>query len=50
MPLEDKKKLVEYNKQWFNKQTPERQREIQQKASMYHKNRYDNLMVMVIPL
>ena len=39
MPLEDKKKLVEYNKQWFNKQTPERQREIKQKASMYHKNR-----------
>ena len=50
IPPEDKKKLAEYNKQWFNKQTPERQREIQQKASMYHKNRYYNLMVMVIPL
>ena len=24
MPPEDKKKLVEYNKQWFNKQTLER--------------------------
>ena len=47
MPPEVKKKLVEYNKQWFNKQSPERQREIKQKASMYHKNRYDNLMVMV---
>ena len=47
MPPEDKKKLVEYNKQWFNRQSPERQREIKQKASMYHKNRYDNLMVMV---
>ena len=28
MPPEDKKKLVEYNKQWFNRQLPERQREI----------------------
>ena len=25
MPLEDKKKLVEYHKQWFNKQMPKRQ-------------------------
>ena len=46
MPPEDKKKkLVEYNKQWFNRQSPERQREIKQKASMYHKNRYENLLV-----
>ena len=28
MPPEDKKKLVEYNKQWFNRQSPERQQEI----------------------
>ena len=47
MGPEVKKKLAEYNKQWFNKQTPERQREIKQKASMYHKNRYDNMMVWV---
>ena len=45
MPPEDKKKLVGYNKQWFNRQSPERQREIKQKASMYHKIRYDNLLV-----
>ena len=45
MPPDFKKKLVEYNKQWFNKQSPERQREIKQKASIYHKNRYDNMMV-----
>ena len=44
-PEHKKKKLVEYNKQWFNRQSPERQREIKQKASMYHKNRYDNLLV-----
>ena len=25
MPLEDKKKLVEYHKQWLNKQMPKRQ-------------------------
>ena len=47
MPLDDKTKLVEYNKQWFNKQMPERQREIKEKASMYHNNRYDNMMVRV---
>ena len=45
MPPEAKKKLVEYNKQWFNKQTSERQREIKQKACIYHKNRYNNMMV-----
>ena len=48
MPPEDKKEsLFEYNKQWFNRQSPERQRELQEKARKYHKNRYDNLMVRV---
>ena len=41
---EDKKKLLEYNKQWFDNQLSERQLELQQKARKY-KNRYDNLMV-----
>ena len=45
LPPEDKKKLQEYNKQWFNKQTPERQLELREKARKYHKNRYDNMMV-----
>ena len=44
---EDKKRLVKYNKQWFNRQSLERQRELQQKARKHHKNRYDNLMVRV---
>ena len=43
---EDKKMLLEYNKQWFDNQLPERQLELQQKARKY-KNRYDNLMVRV---
>ena len=43
---EDKKKLLEYNKQWFDNQLSERQLELQQKARKY-KNRYDNLMVRV---
>ena len=47
LPPEDKKKLLEYNKQWFNKQTPERQLELRKKARKYHKNRYDNMMVRV---
>ena len=42
---EDKKKLLEYNKQWFNNQSLERQLELRQKARKYHKNRYDNMMV-----
>ena len=44
---EDKKKLLEYNRQWFNRQTPERQLELRQKAKKYHKNRYDNMIVKV---
>ena len=45
MLIEDKIKLLEYNKQWFNRKSPERQQEIKQKASIYHKNRYDNMIV-----
>ena len=44
---EEKKKLADYNKQWFNRQSPERQLELRIKARKYHKNRYDNVMVMV---
>ena len=47
LPPENKKKLQEYNKQWFNKQTPERQLELREKARKYHKNRCDNMMVSV---
>ena len=44
---EDKKKLLEYNRQWFNNQTPKRQLEFRKKSQEYNKNRYDNLMVKV---
>ena len=44
---EDKKKLLEYNRQWFNNQNPKRQLELLKKAQEYDKNRYDNLMVKV---
>ena len=46
MPPEVKKKLVEYNKQWFNRETPEKQRELQEKA---RKDMiiYDNILVRV---
>ena len=47
LPTEVKKKLQEYSKQWFNKQTPEKQLELKQKARKYHKNRYDNMMIRV---
>ena len=43
---EVKKKLVEYNKQWFNRETPEKQLELQEKA---RKDMiiYDNMLVRV---
>ena len=44
---EDKKNLLEYNRQWFNKQLPERQLELRQKARKYYKNRSDNVIVAV---
>ena len=47
MPAENKKRLAEYNKQWFNRQSPKRQQELQEKVRKYHKNRYDNLMVRI---
>ena len=43
----DKKKLLQYNRQWFNNQSPERQLELRQKSRKYHKNRYDNMIVAV---
>ena len=45
MPLEDKIKPLEYKKQWFNRQSLERQRETKQKTSINHKNRFDNMIV-----
>ena len=44
---EQKKKRQEQLKQWFHRQTPERQAELRQKAQEYNKNRYNNLMVAV---
>ena len=48
LPTEDKRKLQEYGKQWFNKQTPEKQLELKQKARKYHKNIYDDIMIRTI--
>ena len=47
LPLEEKKRLEENNKQWYNNQTPEKQQEMRIKARKYNKNRYDNMMVVV---
>ena len=44
---EEKKKRQEYNKEWFKKQSIERQQELKEKAKQYHKNRYHNLMIAV---
>ena len=44
---EEKKKRQEYNKEWFKKQSIERQQKLKEKAKQYHKNRYHNLMIAV---
>ena len=47
MSPEQKKKRQGYTKQWFNRQSPEKQGELRQKAREYHKDRYHNSMVAV---
>ena len=47
LPPEEKKRLQENNRQWYNNQTPEKQQEMRIKARKYNKNRYDNMMVVV---
>ena len=47
LSIEDKQKLLEYNRCWFNNQSPERQLELREKARKYHKDRYNNKMVEV---
>ena len=44
---EEKKNLVLKEKEWFNKQTKEKQDEMRRKAREYSKNRYYNHMVVV---
>ena len=44
---EKKKKRQENTKWWLNKQSPEKQEELKQKAREYHRSRYHNLMVAV---
>ena len=45
--LNKKKRRRENTKQWFNRQSPEKQAELKQKTREYHKKRYHNLMVAV---
>ena len=44
---EEKKRLQENNRQWYNNQTPEKQQEMRMKVRKYNKNRYDNMMAAV---
>ena len=45
--FEEKKNLVLKQKEWFNKQTREKQDEMNRKAREYSENRYCNHMVAV---
>ena len=47
MSTAEKKKLIEKQKEWFNKQTEEKQNEIRRKAREYSKNRYHNHIIAV---
>ena len=44
---EEKQKRLDYNKEWYHRQSPEKKAELKQKAREYHKDRYNNLMVAV---
>ena len=47
-PKQKKKRQENSNsKQWFNRQSPEKQAELRQKVREYHKDRCHNLMVAV---
>ena len=45
---EEKNKLVEKRKEWFNRHTKEKQEEMKRKARDYAKNRYHNHIVVVM--
>ena len=44
---EEKKRLVEKRKEWFNRQSEEKQEDMRRKAREYAKNYYHNHMVLV---
>ena len=44
----EKSKLVEKRKEWFNKQTKEKEDEMKRKARKYVKNRYHNHIVVFV--
>ena len=44
----EKSKLVEKRKEWFNKQTKEKQDEMKRKAREYAKDRYHNHIVIAV--
>ena len=47
LSTEEKKNLVSKQKEWFNRQTKEKQDDTRRKAREYSKNRYYNHMVVV---
>ena len=47
LSIEEKKNLVSKQKEWFNRQTKEKQDEMRRKAREYSKNRYYNHIVVV---
>ena len=47
MSQEQKIKLVEYGKEWINRQSEDKKNEMKRKAREYSKNRYHNLVIAV---
>ena len=47
LSIEEKKNLKKKQKEWFNRQSKEKQDEMRKKAREYSKNRYYNHIVVV---
>ena len=47
LSIEEKKNLVSKQKEWFNRQSKDKQDEMRKKARQYLKNRYYNHIVVV---
>ena len=47
MSQEQKNKLVEYRKEWINRQSEDKKNKMKRKVREYSKNRYHNLVIAI---
>ena len=46
MTQEQKNKLVEYRREWFNRQSEDKKNEMRKRAKEYSKNRYHSIIIV----